>query len=218
MIKAVLFDLDGVITDSSKYHYLAWKMVAQKLGIEFDEVYNEKLKGVSRAESLELILQNDKRKRIYSSEEKEKIADEKNEAYKKLIQKIKPTDLLPGIKALLIDLRDNNIKTVVCSASKNANTIIESLKIQGYFDIIVDANLIIHSKPDNDIFTIGAYMAGVKPKEAVGIEDAAAGIDAIHNAGMKAIGIGEKEILQKADVCVPSTAELNIQLIQKLSN
>ena len=120
MLKAVLFDLDGVITDSAKYHYLAWKQLADELNIPFDEKYNEKLKGVSRMESLELILKNGNMQEQYSDFEKKEMAEKKNAYYKELIRQITPKDILPGIKELLISLKDKNIKTCVCSVSKNA--------------------------------------------------------------------------------------------------
>lgn len=208
MLKAVLFDLDGVITDSAEYHYLAWKQLADELGIDFDKEYNEKLKGVSRMASLELILENGDRQNDFSEAEKVEMATRKNDYYKELIKQITPADILPGIKEFLIELKDNNVKAVICSASKNAKTIIDALKLNGYFDHIVDAGSINNAKPANDVFTVGAYMVGAVPGEVIGIEDAKAGVEAIQKAGFKAIGVGTPDQMAEADLILSSTEEL----------
>ena len=134
-LKAVIFDLDGVVTDSAKYHYLAWKELADELNIPFDEEYNEKLKGVSRMESLDLILKNGNAENKYSPEEKEKLADKKNEHYKELIKEITPADMLPGIKDFLKELKAHSIKTALASVSKNASFIIKQLQAEKYLTI-----------------------------------------------------------------------------------
>ena len=216
MLKAVLFDLDGVITDSAKYHYLAWKQLADELNIPFDEKYNEKLKGVSRMESLELILKNGNMQEQYSDFEKKEMAEKKNAYYKELIRQITPKDILPGIKELLISLKDKNIKTCVCSVSKNAFAIIDSLELRGYFDHIIDAARIKNEKPHSDIFAIGAYVLGAAPEECVGIEDAQAGIEAIQNAGIKAVGVGTPEQMQGADLILLGTKELTREKLERL--
>lgn len=216
MLKAVLFDLDGVITDSARYHYLAWKELADELNISFDEEYNEKLKGVSRMESLELILINGNRQNDFTLEEKLALADKKNENYKELIKQITPKDVLPGIKELLIGLKDRNIKTGVASVSKNAFTIIDRLQLNGYFDHIVDAGKVKNAKPYPDVFVIGAYTLGANPEECIGIEDAKAGIEAIQRAGMKAIGVGTKDQMKYADLILPGTGELNVEMLERL--
>lgn len=216
MLKAVLFDLDGVITDSAKYHYLAWKQLADELGIPFDEAYNEKLKGVSRMESLELILKNGNRQDSFTPEEKKEMAEKKNSYYRQLIRRITPADILPGIKELLISLKDKNIKTCVCSVSKNAFAIIDSLELRGYFDHIIDAARIHNAKPDSDIFAAGAYVLGVKPEECVGIEDAQAGIAAIQKAGIKAVGVGTPEQMSGADLILAGTVELTREKLEVL--
>lgn len=217
MLKAVLFDLDGVITDSAQYHYLAWKRLADKLGIPFDEAYNEKLKGVSRMESLNLILQNGNMEYSFSEEEKEILAEEKNNNYKELISRITPADILPGIKELLIELKDHNVKTCVCSVSKNAFYIIERLGLNGYFDHIIDAAKIKNAKPESDIFAIGAYILQAAPANCVGIEDAKAGIEAIHKAGIKAVGVGSYDQMQEADVILENTGKLNYHILNELT-
>lgn len=216
MLRAVLFDLDGVITDSAKYHYQAWKRLADELNIPFDEAYNEKLKGVSRAESLELLLKNGDAQDRYTPEEKWELMERKNTCYRELIKQITPRDVLPGIRELLISLKDKNIKTCVCSVSKNAFDIIDSLELRGYFDHIIDAARIKNAKPDSDIFATGAYVLGVSPEMCVGIEDAKAGIEAIRKAGIKAVGIGSREQLAGADMILSGTGELTREKLEEL--
>lgn len=216
MLKAVLFDLDGVITDSARYHYLAWKEISESLNIPFDEEYNEKLKGVSRMESLELILKNGNMQDAFTTAEKEKLAEKKNDIYKELIKQITPADILPGIRELLISLKDKNIKTCVCSVSKNAFSIINSLDLSGYFDHIIDAAKIRNAKPDSDIFAVGAYVLGAAPEECVGIEDANAGIAAIQKAGIKAVGVGTKDQMADADLILASTKDLKREQLELL--
>ena len=171
-LKAVVFDLDGVLTDSAKYHYQAWKMLADKLGIPFDEEYNEKLKGVSRMESLELILQNGNAQDKYTQEEKEAMATEKNEFYKQLIHQITPEDVLPGIHDFLEQLKAAGIKTAVASVSHNAPFILERLELDKYFDYICDAAQVPRAKPFPDIFLSAAQNLGVEPANCIGVEDA----------------------------------------------
>jgi len=216
MLKAVLFDLDGVITDSARYHYLAWKELADGLNIPFDEDYNEKLKGVSRMDSLELILKNGNMQDAFTTEEKGKMAEKKNDNYKELIKQITPADILPGIRELLISLKDKNIKTCVCSVSKNAFFIVNRLDLNGYFDHIIDAAKIRNAKPDSDIFAVGAYVLGAAPEECVGIEDAKAGITAIQKAGIKAVGVGTKEQMADADWILASTEDLKRESLELL--
>jgi beta-phosphoglucomutase len=216
MLKAVLFDLDGVITDSTVYHYQAWKKLADELSIDFDSQYNEKLKGVSRMASLELILIKDSKKTFYTNEEKLILATKKNQYYQELIKQITTNDILPGIIEFLIELKEKKVKTVVCSASRNAFTIINSLGLNDYFDHIIDASYIVNAKPANDVFTVGAYIVGAKPNEVVGIEDAKAGITAIKKAGFKAIGVGTKEQMIDADLLLKSTRELNFKKVSEL--
>lgn len=218
MLKAVIFDLDGVITDSAQFHYLAWKNLADKLGIDFDEDYNEKLKGVSRLESLDLILENGNQKDSFTQEEKEKMATEKNEEYKTLIRTITPQDILPGIKELLDELKYNEIKTAIASVSHNAFYIIERLGLQDSFDYIVNAAEVKRAKPYPDIFLAGAAAVGVEPTECVGIEDAKAGITAIKAAKMYAIGVGTKDQMREADLILSTTKELTLDLIREHFN
>lgn len=207
-LKAVIFDLDGVITDTAEYHYLAWKQLGQELGIPFDREFNEQLKGVSRMESLEKILAYGNQSEAYTEEEKERLATKKNDLYKQLIQKITPEDLLPGIEHFLQEVKAANIKIGLASASKNAFAVIERLQVGHYFDTIVDAATVKNSKPDPEVFLKAADQLGVPYENCVGIEDAQAGVEAIKRAGMFAVGIGSEKQLAKADLIVESTSRL----------
>ncbi|WP_160032097.1 beta-phosphoglucomutase [Paenibacillus sp. An7] len=212
-MKAVIFDLDGVITDTAEYHYLAWKSLADELNLPFDKEFNEKLKGVSRMESLEFILSLGDA--AYSDEEKKALAEKKNDLYKEMIAKVTPADLLPGIEALLKELQEAGIGTALASASKNAPFILDRLGVTHYFNHVVDVNLIKQGKPDPEIFLTGAAKLGVLPEECVGIEDAEAGIESILSAGMYAVGVGTPAQMQKADLIVSSTAELSLSLLKE---
>lgn len=216
MLRAVIFDLDGVVTDSAVYHYQAWKGIADRLGIPFGEEYNEKLKGVSRMESLNLILDNGRGRERYTEEEKEAWAVEKNENYKKLISQITPDNLMPGIGRLLKELKSEGIRTGLASVSKNAGVIIGQLQIGEYFDYIADAAKVERSKPFPDIFLDCAQNLGADVRDCIGIEDARAGIEAIHRAGMKAVGVGSREQMEEADLILDGTGELSLDLLKRV--
>ena len=200
-MKAVIFDLDGVITDTAHYHFLAWRKLAQSLGVHFDEAFNENLKGIDRMGSLELILAGAPRK--FSDAEKLALADDKNEHYKTLIAEMSPADLLPGAVAALDWCRAQGLKVGLASVSKNAFTVLESLGITEKFDYVVDAAKIARGKPDPEIFLRAASELGVDPAECVGVEDAVAGVSAIKAAGMFAIGVGQPATLWQADTVIP---------------
>ncbi|UTY56920.1 beta-phosphoglucomutase [Massilia sp. erpn] len=206
--KAVIFDLDGVITDTARYHYLAWKRLAETQGVHFDEAFNEHLKGIDRMGSLELILASSKRS--YSQEEKLALADEKNEHYKELIATMSPTDLLPGAVQALDACRAAGLKIGLASVSRNAFTVLDRLGIRGKFDYVVDAATIARGKPDPEIFLKAARELGVPPTECLGVEDAVAGVAAIKSAGMWALGIGSPQTLEQADAVIPGLAQFNL--------
>ncbi len=208
MIKAVIFDLDGVIVDTAKYHYLAWKRLASELGFNFSEEDNERLKGVSRMESLEILLKVGKINHL-TNVEKIKLADKKNKWYVEYISNISPSEILPGFLPFLYFLKDNNVKVAVGSASKNARTILSNIGIIEAFDTIVDGNRISKAKPDPQVFTLAANDLGIPYSSCVVIEDAEAGVEAAKNAGMKCIGLGNPQLLHKADVVIQSLKELN---------
>lgn len=214
-LKAVVFDLDGVLTDSAKYHYQAWKTLADKLGIPFDEEYNEKLKGVSRMESLELILQNGNAQDKYTQEEKVAMATEKNEFYKQLLHQITPEDVLPGIHDFLEQLKAAGIKTAVAFVSHNAPFILERLELDKYFDYICDAAQVPRAKHFPDIFLSAAQNLGVDPANCIGVEDAQAGIQAINAAGMMSAGVGTESQMQEAKLILPSTAKLELGMLKE---
>lgn len=210
-MKAFIFDLDGVITDSAEYHYLAWKALGEDLGISFDREFNETLKGVSRTESLERILRLGGRENDFSFEEKELLATKKNEHYVSLISKITNADILPGIEVFLKELKEAGYKIGMASASKNAQMVTSQLGLLEAFDHIVDAATVKNSKPHPEVFLKAAKALRVDPKECVGIEDAVAGITAIHEAGMLAVGIGNPTVLTEADLVFEDTAHLRLE-------
>lgn len=206
--RAVIFDLDGVITDTARYHYLAWKQLADSLGIAFDEHFNEKLKGVDRMGSLELILANGGRQ--CSADEKRALADRKNLQYQELIATMTPADLLPGALDALEQVRARGQRTGLASVSRNAFTVLEKLGIRDRFDTVVDAALVANSKPHPEIFLTAAQQLGVAPADCLGVEDAVAGIASIKGAGMRALGIGDPAVLVDADMVIPGLAQFRL--------
>jgi beta-phosphoglucomutase len=206
MIKGFLFDLDGVIVDTAKYHYLAWKRLADKLAIPFTEADNERLKGVSRMESLDIILSLG---RLELSEAVRKdLAAKKNAWYVEFITKVTPGEILPGALEFIQQAKTQDIKIALGSASKNATTILERLDIAGYFDAVITGNEVSKAKPDPEVFLKGADALGLAPEECMVFEDAAAGVEAAINGGMKCIGIGSKENLGKANKVVAGLAQI----------
>lgn len=214
-LEAFIFDLDGVITDTAEYHYLAWKELAGELGIPFTREDNERLKGVSRLDSLEIILEIGSKQQAFTQEEKELLAKKKNTHYVDLIKQITPEDILPGIKTLLEDIKRAGLKIGLASASKNAPAVLKGLNLLEEFDYMADANLIAHGKPDPEIFLDVAENLKVKPENCIGIEDAKAGVQAIKRANMFAIGIGSTDLLREADIIYASTSELSFKKLTK---
>lgn len=208
-IQLFIFDLDGVITDTAEYHFLAWKALADKFNLKFDREMNEKLRGVSRIESLNIIIEVNNMN--ISEETKNEWATLKNDLYVELINEITPKDLLTGVKELLEDLKNRKIKIALGSASKNARTVIEKLGIAEYFDVIGDGFSVENSKPAPDIFLHVAEELNINPENCIVVEDAEAGIDAAISAGMKTIGIGPKERLGKADYIYSSIEEIKLK-------
>jgi beta-phosphoglucomutase len=206
--QAVIFDLDGVITDTARYHYLAWKRLAETQGVHFDEEFNEHLKGIDRMGSLELILAS--AKRSYTQEEKLALADEKNQHYVQLIASMSPADLLPGAVQALDACRAAGLKIGLASVSKNAFAVLEMLGITGKFDYVVDAAKIARGKPDPEIFLKAASELGVSPERCLGVEDAVAGVASIKAAGMTALGIGDPAVLAQADKVIPDLSHFDL--------
>ncbi|QUG41993.1 beta-phosphoglucomutase [Psychrobacillus sp. INOP01] len=211
--KAFIYDLDGVITDTAEFHYLAWKKLAEELGISFDRQFNERLKGISRMESLELILQLNPSLLKMSNEEKVRLASKKNEFYLELAESINEENVLPGIEDLLKNNKEQNIKIALGSASENAKNVVEKLGLISYFDYIVDASKVSKGKPDPETFTTAADYLGIPYEECIGIEDAAAGIEAINKANMFSVGVGSLEHLSQADYLVEDTSKLDFKEI-----
>ena len=212
--KAFIFDLDGVIVDTAKYHYLAWRELANQLGFEFTKEQNEQLKGVSRVRSLEILLGIGNKH--LEDDVKIKLLHEKNEQYLKYIAKMDHTEILPGIDDLLNYLKFENIPFSLGSASKNARLILETLNLMGLFDSIVDGNDVSTAKPDPEVFLKAAEKLGVQPQDCIVVEDAQAGIQAANLAGMTSIGIGDKKVLSEADFVLKETSELTIGFVQNL--
>ncbi len=207
-IKACLFDLDGVIVDTAKYHYLAWKRLATELGFEFTEEDNERLKGVSRMESLEILL--DIGGVSFDKDTKEAFAAKKNTWYVEYISKMDSSEILPGVLNFLNELKEKGIKISLGSVSKNAMTILSNVGIVEYFDAVIDGTKITHAKPDPEVFLKGAEEVGVEPMYCVVFEDAQAGIEAAINAGMYSIGVGSPEILSRANFVISDFEEMTV--------
>ena len=211
-IKACLFDLDGVVVNTAKYHYLAWKKIATDLGFEFSELDNERLKGISRTESLDLLLEIGNLK--LDPETKKELAEIKNNFYVSSIQKMNSDEILPGVIRFLNELHDGGILIALGSASKNAMTILNKINIIQLFDVIIDGNKVSKAKPDPEVFIKGAAELGVEPQYCVVFEDAQAGIEAARNGGMNTIGVGEPENLKNADFVIPGFETITLdQLI-----
>lgn len=213
-IKACLFDLDGVIVDTAKYHYIAWRDLAHELGFDFTEKDNERLKGVSRIRSLEILLEVGG---INLPEDRKlEIAKIKNDQYVSYILKMTPEEILPGVVRFLDELRQAEIKIALGSASKNAPIILNRLGLSPYFDAIIDGNKVTHAKPDPEVFLKGAKELGFSPAECVVFEDAEAGIEAAINGGMRCIGVGDPTILGKANIVIPGFENFGLKELKEL--
>lgn len=215
MFKGVLFDLDGVITDTAEYHYLAWKKLADELGITIDREFNEKLKGVSREDSLRLILEHGKRESDFSETEFQQLAKSKNDNYVEMIQAVSPKDVYPGILELLKELKNAGIKISLASASKNGPFLLKQMALTDYFDGIAVPAKVAAGKPAPDIFILAAQVVGLDPNECIGIEDAQAGIAAIKACGALPVGVGQAEQLGDDIALVESTSELTLAFLEK---
>lgn len=216
-MKGCVFDLDGVITDTAKFHFAAWKkLAAQKLNLDLPASFETELKGISRTDSLVRILEWGKIRDNYDDEQIAKLAAQKNDYYLEAISSLTRHDILPGINDLINQLEEHDIKLSLASASKNAPFILKKLGLFNRFDAIVDPAKIKHGKPAPDIFLEGAAAVGLKPAECVGLEDAVAGVHAIKAAGMVAVGVGDAQELHEADEVVPSTAELSFVLLESV--
>jgi beta-phosphoglucomutase len=216
VIRACIFDLDGVIVDTAKYHFLAWKRLAYELGIEFTENDNERLKGVSRIKSLEIILElggvtlND--------EEKLKCTERKNGWFLDYVNAMQPDEIFPGAVKLLQDLKSNSIKIALASSSQNAQTILDHLQIKDLFEVVVDGTMINYSKPDPEIFLLSATHLGIDPTNCLVFEDAEAGVMAALSAGMKCVGVGKISVLGNADMVVSNIGEFGLDRLKSFED
>ncbi|MCB2360062.1 beta-phosphoglucomutase [Clostridium estertheticum] len=205
-IKAIIFDLDGVLVATAKYHYLAWKRLAKELNIEFSIEDNERLKGVSRMNSLDIIL--DIGGLTLDNDAKIKLADKKNIWYVEYISKLTPADILPGVIDFLKSIKINGLKIALGSASRNSMLILKNLKLTDYFDAIIDGTKVSSTKPNPEVFLKGALALNTPPCQCIVFEDAQSGIDAAINAGMYCIGIGSKNILKKANLVLSGFSDM----------
>lgn len=210
-IKGLVFDLDGVIVDTAIYHYYAWKYVAEEMGIQLNLDFNEQLKGISRADSLELILEYGNLTKNISEIEKERMLDAKNDLYLQYLEQLNKESILPGILKLLEDAKENSIPCVIASASKNAKFVIDKLNIDKYFFGIVDLSSLTKGKPDPEIFQKAVEMIGILPMESIGFEDSQAGITAIKKTGMYAVGISKNKLLENADLLLPTLQDFSLE-------
>lgn len=196
--KGIIFDLDGVIVFTDKFHYQAWKVIADEMGIYFDEQINHRLRGVSRMDSLEIILERYEGAPL-SQEEKNALAEKKNNIYRELLQTMSPADVSDEVRNTLVELRNRGVKIALGSSSKNAKFILEKVELIQLFDAISDGTNITKSKPDPEVFSMAAQFLGLKPQDCVVVEDADAGIEAAVAGGMHPAGIGEAAVNAKAE-------------------
>lgn len=208
-----IFDLDGVITDTAKFHYQAWKALADSLGISIDETFNETLKGISRMDSLDRILAHGHLENAFTPAEKEALAQQKNDHYVQLLEHLTTEDVLPGVVPLLQQAQARHIPCAVASASKNAPLILEKLGVRAYFATIVDPDSLSKGKPDPEIFLAAADSIGVLPQNAIGFEDAQSGIDGLKAAGIYAVGLSASQPLIGADMQVSEMTELSVDAL-----
>ncbi len=212
--KACIFDLDGVIVDTAIYHFKAWKRLANKLNFDFTEEENEKLKGISRVRSLELILEWGGVKKTET--ERLQLATLKNDWYVEMVNQMRKDDTLPGASEFLKAVKDAGYKTALGSASKNATIILKKVGLLDFFDVIVDGNQVSASKPDPEVFLKGAEGLGIEPINCVVFEDAIAGVEAAKAGGMKVVGIGSADVLKDADLVVAGLYKMNLEKLEKI--
>jgi len=212
-----IFDLDGVLVDTAKYHYLAWKLLAQELGFDFKEADNERLKGVSRMASLEILLEVGGVLNV-SEEDMLAMADKKNRCYVASISTMTPDEVLPGVLDFLHECKAAGVKMAIGSASKNTGTILERVGLASFFDAVIDGNKVHHAKPNPEVFLLGAQALGASPSNCIVFEDAVAGIEAAIRAGMKCVGVGNPNILGRANLIIPDFKNFTWNQIQSIIN
>ena len=208
--QAVIFDLDGVICHTDQYHYLAWKAIAEELGVYFDEKINSRLRGVSRSESLEIILEL--YEGVISADQKKDLMEKKNLVYRRYLEELSLQDIDPLIKSTMDAIRNKGLKLAVGSSSKNTGLILEKLGLKDYFDAVADGNEVLHSKPDPEVFLLASEKLGIAPVHCLVVEDARAGLLAAASAGMDGAAIGE------AAHCRPSEQKIAKYTLEKFSD
>ena len=206
-ISGLIFDLDGVLVFTDKYHYLAWKQIADEMGIPFDETINDKLRGVSRMQSLEIILENYSGEHL-TDEQKIDIAERKNAIYRSYLQTMTPDDVSEEVRNTLEMLKKKGYKLAVGSSSKNAGFILEQVALRDAFDAVSDGNMITRSKPDPEVFIKAAHLIGCDPEQSAVVEDAEAGIDAAKDGGMMAVAIGNATAYDRSDIRLATISDL----------
>lgn len=216
MLKGLIFDLDGVITDSAVYHLKAWQDLAKSIGIDLPEEFGDKLRGRSRMDSLELILEFGHKQDQYTEAEKEALAAKKNAAYVNAVKQMTRADILPNMDKLLDEAKQQGLKLALASASKNAPLILHQLGLEDAFEARVDPATLKHGKPDPEIYVKAQELLGLKADEVISFEDAPAGIQSIKAAGQFAVGIGDPVVLKGADYVVGSTSALELSEIEKV--
>ncbi|MDZ7671538.1 MAG: beta-phosphoglucomutase [Halanaerobiales bacterium] len=210
-IKGIIFDLDGVITDTAEYHYLGWQQLADEEGLEFDRKFNEKFRGVSRMKCLDMLL--GKNNKTVTSKQRKELADRKNKYYQKYLENITKDNLLEGIEDILNTVKKEGYKMAIASASKNTKTVVKKLNIRDMFDTISDGYSVKNTKPAPDLFLHTADKLGLKPEECVVFEDAKAGIDAALAADMIAVGIGPKNRVGHAHYRFDTVKDIDLKKI-----
>lgn len=211
MIKAVIFDLDGVIVSTDEFHYQAWKKIAEEERIYFNREINQRLRGVSRMESLEIILE--RADRLYCEMEKRILTEKKNDLYKEMLQRIGPKDILPGVVDVLSALKKCTIKVAIGSSSKNTRFILEQIGLTNQFDAIADGNDITKCKPDPEVFQLAASLLCVAPEECIVVEDAYVGVDAGKAMGSLVLAVGFASSYDKADYVATDLESIDIERI-----
>jgi beta-phosphoglucomutase len=214
LIKACIFDLDGVIVDTAHYHFLAWKRLAKELGFELTTIDNERLKGVSRMKSLDIVLELGGIKATEA--EREHMANQKNEWFKNYVERMQADEIFPGVKELIREMKANGLKVGLASSSKNAPTVIGLLGIQNEFDAIVDGTMVVNTKPHPEIFLLTSELLGIPPEYCLVFEDAEAGVEAALAAGMKCVGVGDHQQLKLAHRVVAQTAQFDVSDLAEL--
>jgi len=208
MIRGVIFDLDGVLVKTDELHYASWRQVTEAEGIPFDRSVNERLRGISRLDSVRIILERARRQ--YSEAEQAALAERKQAIFRGLLERLTTADLLPGAVELVVALRARGIRTAVGSSSKNTSFIVDKLGLRRYFDVVVDGNDIVRSKPDPEVFLLAAARLGLAPRDCVVVEDAVAGVEAARRAGMAVFGIGSPESLPGVTPLAPDLRHVTV--------